>query len=76
MNAKAADSISRGRQEAMDKRISSHPNTYVVRENRRTGMVTVRTASGTLIATMRRSAAVRDGLLEADTPSNETRRKS
>jgi hypothetical protein len=66
MRTKPADPIALGRQEAINKRISSHANTYVIRENRRTGMVTVRTASGALIATMRRSAAIRDGLIEAN----------
>lgn len=73
---KTPNSISAARTEAMNKRISAHPNTYVITENRRKGLVTVRTASGIHIATMRRSAAIRDGLIDADSspPRNSRRR--
>lgn len=76
MSAKPSNSISAARTEAMNKRISSHPNTYVITENRRKGLVTVRTASGIHIATMRRSAAIRDGLIDADSsPSRNSHRR-
>lgn len=62
---KTPNSISAARTEAMNKRISAHPNTYVITENRRKGLVTVTTASGIHVGTMRRSAAIRDGLIKA-----------
>ncbi|WP_157661503.1 hypothetical protein [Burkholderia ubonensis] len=66
MSKTPSNSISAARAEVMGKRISSHPNTYVITENRRKGLVTVRTASGIHVATMRRNVAIRDGLVAAD----------
>ncbi|WP_321875558.1 hypothetical protein [Burkholderia cenocepacia] len=76
MSKTPPNSISAARTEAMNKRISSHPNTYVIAESRRKGLVTVRTGSGVHIATMRRSAAIKDALIDADSnsPRNGRRR--